>query len=348
MCQSNPLEIIGIFPPLDILQSSCIQVAEFCCPSPEKYLILCDERAPAVISYQYQASPCLQNICVVSDAPFWQKNALSTNNQHHSILCDEMGSGSLNSFCNQANITSLHLILDRSKSFLQLHLSSLSRCDGKSRCVVEVNSSNFHDACPGTLKYLEIHYACTSKIPQSGTSGSAGKQPSLPPWLIDRKNGKTGNSDSRKPKNSDGDKLQRGAKNRAGIKKLDSGVSRNSGKVATTTTASTLMVRKPILVTDRPGSNSGNDQRVPITTPSTTSRTTTTTTTVTTSVTSTILPTKPPRVEVTTTTLRRKIVTTPKPTAGVVGFDGKNANCKPIANFGGLKTLPSFKYLDTL
>ena len=39
----------------------------------------------------------------------------------------------------------------------------LYRCDGKSKCVVSVDSMSFHDACPGTLKYLEIHYACHSR-----------------------------------------------------------------------------------------------------------------------------------------------------------------------------------------
>lgn len=40
--------------------------------------------------------------------------------------------------------------------------------------MVPVNSELFHDACPGTHKYLEIHYACLS----SGKSSNV-KKPSL-------------------------------------------------------------------------------------------------------------------------------------------------------------------------
>ncbi len=39
-------------------------------------------------------------------------------------------------------------------------LYSNSRCDGLRTCVVPVLSSVLPDACPGTLKYLEVHYAC--------------------------------------------------------------------------------------------------------------------------------------------------------------------------------------------
>lgn len=38
-----------------------------------------------------------------------------------------------------------------------------SRCDGKISCEMSVNSRVFGDPCPGTQKYVEVHYACAPK-----------------------------------------------------------------------------------------------------------------------------------------------------------------------------------------
>ena len=35
-----------------------------------------------------------------------------------------------------------------------------SRCGNKNVCDVPVDSSIFGDPCPGTFKYIEVHYAC--------------------------------------------------------------------------------------------------------------------------------------------------------------------------------------------
>ena len=36
------------------------------------------------------------------------------------------------------------------------------RCEGRSRCVVSVNSDQFVDRCPGTSKYLQVNYQCVT------------------------------------------------------------------------------------------------------------------------------------------------------------------------------------------
>ena len=36
----------------------------------------------------------------------------------------------------------------------------ISRCGNKHLCDVPVDSSIFGDPCPGTFKYIEVHYAC--------------------------------------------------------------------------------------------------------------------------------------------------------------------------------------------
>ena len=56
------------------------------------------------------------------------------------------------------------------------------RCDGKKKCVVPVNSDLFHDACPGTHKYLEIHYACLSSNNQKVKPG--GRLPPIKPGWV--------------------------------------------------------------------------------------------------------------------------------------------------------------------
>ena len=35
-----------------------------------------------------------------------------------------------------------------------------TRCSNKNQCIVPVQSSIFGDPCPGTYKYIEVHYTC--------------------------------------------------------------------------------------------------------------------------------------------------------------------------------------------
>lgn len=55
------------------------------------------------------------------------------------------------------------------------------RCHRQAHCEITVTSALFGDPCPGTYKYLEVHYTCQAVRPQ--TVDSAPK--SLPPWLLD-------------------------------------------------------------------------------------------------------------------------------------------------------------------
>ena len=41
----------------------------------------------------------------------------------------------------------------------------------------------FGDPCPGTHKYVEIHYACVSQF--AGPASSKSSTPRLPPWLLE-------------------------------------------------------------------------------------------------------------------------------------------------------------------
>jgi len=53
---------------------------------------------------------------------------------------------------------------------------------------VPVDSNVFHDACPGTFKYLEVHFACRSlqhQIQFNLTNQTSKRGPPLPPWLFD-------------------------------------------------------------------------------------------------------------------------------------------------------------------
>ena len=161
------------------------------------------------------------------------------------------------------------------------------RCDGKTECVVSVDSSSFHDACPGTLKYLEIHYACSSRsqdaIP-SDAIGNGKAKPALPPWLkrqghtssVDN-NLKSSNTKSRKEDVKEDRKRPKGPS----AKKEDTdNVNRKSGKNAE---AAAVIRKVPILVTERVTPDSDSGRRVPITTPRPTTSTTTRATSSTTS-----------------------------------------------------------------
>ena len=54
--------------------------------------------------------------------------------------------------------------------------NSTLRCDRLNSCSVPVSSSLFGDPCPGTHKYVEIHYTCS---PKTDTT----RRP-LPPWYL--------------------------------------------------------------------------------------------------------------------------------------------------------------------
>ncbi len=53
------------------------------------------------------------------------------------------------------------------------------RCEAKQRCEIPVKAGIFGDACPGTNKYVEVHYTC-----QPVRSAETTPKP-LPPWLLD-------------------------------------------------------------------------------------------------------------------------------------------------------------------
>ena len=55
----------------------------------------------------------------------------------------------------------------------------LCRCGSRQSCSVPVNSSIFGDPCPGSSKYVEVHFTCI-KLPASTTTPKP-----RPPWLLD-------------------------------------------------------------------------------------------------------------------------------------------------------------------
>ena len=157
------------------------------------------------------------------------------------------------------------------------------RCDGKSKCIVSVDSTSFHDACPGTLKYLEIHYACLSRSPgviPSDATGNGNDKPKLPPWLIENaqsssvNTGLNNGNNNRRPENRPGPRKPKGP---SALNENPSKATTNNGNAADVAGGDKPI---PILVTQRVTIDSDDGRRVPITTPRpTTSKTTTTTTT---------------------------------------------------------------------
>lgn len=57
-----------------------------------------------------------------------------------------------------------------------------TRCDKKSSCKIPVDSSIFGDPCPGTNKYVEVHYTCQ---PEHLDATPPVTSKALPPWLLD-------------------------------------------------------------------------------------------------------------------------------------------------------------------
>ena len=74
----------------------------------------------------------------------------------------------------------------------QPHLFSFFRCNGKSQCITPVNSTVFGgDPCPGTRKYVEVHYLCSNsediRAGLDGLNKDKTTSTSLPPWLFDNR-----------------------------------------------------------------------------------------------------------------------------------------------------------------
>ena len=63
-------------------------------------------------------------------------------------------------------------------NFFIIFLFLFCRCDNKQECKMWVNSDVFGDPCPGTHKYVEVHFACAPRILATTT-----KRP-LPPWFL--------------------------------------------------------------------------------------------------------------------------------------------------------------------
>jgi hypothetical protein len=128
----------------------------------------------------------------------------------------------------------------------------------------------FPDACPGTSKYLEVHYACVNNVAPDGNS-AATAQRKIPPWMR---------------KQND---LKKETKKKSRKRPTDVGAATAVETPESASTTSTTP-RKPILVTDKTekqedeavvtevvdvqdeeetslNSQRETDQRVPITTP---------------------------------------------------------------------------------
>lgn len=51
-------------------------------------------------------------------------------------------------------------------------------CEGRTTCSIDVTSAVFGDPCPGTYKYLEVHYTCVNQVNRPSRTNN------LPPWLL--------------------------------------------------------------------------------------------------------------------------------------------------------------------
>ncbi|XP_069173525.1 latrophilin Cirl isoform X3 [Procambarus clarkii] len=59
------------------------------------------------------------------------------------------------------------------------HRVLAERCSGVDNCSTEVNSQIFGDPCPGTHKYIEVHYACALATSTTTTTSRP-----RPPWFV--------------------------------------------------------------------------------------------------------------------------------------------------------------------
>ena len=59
-----------------------------------------------------------------------------------------------------------------------------ARCEGKPQCKIPVDSTIFGDPCPGTNKYVEVHYYCKAQKQSSNIGHSGTTNKPLPPWLL--------------------------------------------------------------------------------------------------------------------------------------------------------------------
>ena len=146
-----------------------------------------------------------------------------------------------------------------------MYIHFIFRCDGKTNCVVAVDSTSFHDACPGTHKYLEIHYACQSRSQEaipSEPKGPRRKKPALPPWIP--------SSNVKQQPKGPSVRIPKGP-SAISPKSLNITKSNRNGAEA-----KPVVEKVPILVTARATPDNSAVRRVPITTPSTTTSTSTT------------------------------------------------------------------------
>ncbi len=166
--------------------------------------------------------------------------------------------------------------------FKPFPLPFVSRCDNKNECKMWVNSDIFGDPCPGTHKYVEVHFACKPRIIVATTT----KRP-WPPWFLQ------GGADNlwNNPKKSSNGQNQNPTSSSSSTtlttsNQMDS--SQENGAIFSIAgpDATQYTERKPILVTSDSSLTttvSTTPVRIPITTPRPTSTTTASTSTSTTS-----------------------------------------------------------------
>ena len=160
-------------------------------------------------------------------------------------------------------MTFILMILYAKFTILMKVFFQIFRCDNTKKCVVPVNSDLFHDACPGTHKYLEIHYACLS--PSTSTSNNQKPNNRRVPVFHIGSNGGLSNSASE-------------AANSPSVNTIIN-VNKNLPNYKNNNQSDTNSMRKPILVTEKVADIT---DRVPITTPRPTTEAPTTTATSTT------------------------------------------------------------------
>ena len=210
------------------------------------------------------------------------------------------------------------------------HIFIFFRCDGLKECTIPVRSSLFPDACPGTLKYLEIHYACRGQksAVSRGQRPQIGRRPDekLPPWLADKKSQWGSVHD-----NLIGD-------DHSSINSIQSA---GPGGVRPVTSTTTTTPRKPILVTER---------KIETTTSTTTVTTTRRTSTISTTLTSSTFETTskiglrgPTKNSV--RVAEGDVILTPKPRQPENDFEGSKYDLDRETNFKGKKLFRFFPFL---